>query len=223
MSEVVIPAIQQAPILREQVFEALEELIINGTLQPGARLMEAELADQLSVSRNPVREALTLLAHSGWVDLRPRHGAVVHRPTHKEIEDFFQVRTVLKVEAARLAALNASTADLDRLRALVDRGAEQMRQGDLEESLHTHSAFHETIGDIAANQVLLEVTSLMKKRLRWYLSPVVRMRGLRSWDAHRALVDAISARDVAGAVATMRQHCTEAEQVYREHVAELGD
>ncbi|WP_370327106.1 GntR family transcriptional regulator [Euzebya sp.] len=221
MSEVRIPPLEQSPVLRDRVYETLEELVIDGTLAPGARLLEAELAEQLSVSRNPVREALTLLAHSGWVDLRPRQGAVVHRPTRKEIEDFFQVRTVLKVEAARLAAMNATEADVDILRDLVAQGSAQMARDDLKASLATNSAFHEEVGRIAANAVLDEVTTLMKKRLRWYLSPVVRMRGLRSWEDHRALVDAIAAGDADAATATMRRHCATAERLYREHVAGL--
>lgn len=223
MSEVRINPLKPAPVLREQVYETLEELIIDGTLRPGDRLLEANLADQLSVSRNPVREALTLLAHSGWVDLRPRHGAVVHEPTPKEIEDFFRVRTVLKVEAARLAALNATEDDVAGLVELVEKGTAQMGAGDMRASLATNSAFHEEVGRIANNAVLDEVTTLMKKRLRWYLSPVVRMRGLRSWEDHRALVEAIAQGDADAATTTMRRHCATAERLYLEHVATLAD
>src|SRR5688572_17864341 len=106
-----IEPLLQPPVLRDQVYAALEELIINRTLRPGDRLLEAELADQLKVSRNPVREALTILAHAGWVDLRPRHGAVVHTPTMKEVDDFFQVRRALEEEGARLAAQHGTDAD----------------------------------------------------------------------------------------------------------------
>lgn len=221
MSEVRIRPLEQPPVLRDRVYEALEELIIDGTLSPGDRLLEAELAEQLSVSRNPVREALTLLAHSGWIDLRPRQGAVVHEPTSKEIEDFFQVRTVLKVEVARLAARNATEQDVEALRRLVDRGSQQMARDHLKASLATNSIFHEEVGRIAGNAVLDEVTTLMKKRLRWYLSPVVRMRGLRSWEDHRALVDAIAAGDAEAATTTMRRHCATAERLYREQVVGL--
>lgn len=218
-----IQPLEHPPVLRDRVYEALEELVIDGTLAPGNRLLENELAAQLSVSRNPVREALTLLAHSGWVDIRPRHGAVVHQPTRKEIEDFFQVRTVLKVEAARLAALNATEQDVAILRRLVDRGRGQIAREDLNASMTINSTFHEEVGRIARNAVLDEVTTLMKKRLRWYLSPVVRMRGIGSWEEHRVLVDAIGVGDADAAAATMRQHCITAERFYRQHIAGLTD
>src|SRR5690606_24154628 len=111
VAEPPIRPLAPAPVLRDQVYDTPQTLTTDGTLRPGERLLEAELAEQLSVSRNPVREALTLLARSGWVDLRPRHGAHVHQPTAKEVEDFFRIRQVLEVESVRLAAENATPDD----------------------------------------------------------------------------------------------------------------
>ena len=72
--------------LRQSVYEALVELVIAGRLTPGQHLVETELARQLGVSRQPVREALHRLEAEGWVDLRPNQGAFVHVPTDKEVD-----------------------------------------------------------------------------------------------------------------------------------------
>jgi DNA-binding GntR family transcriptional regulator len=72
--------------LRESVYEALTEMIIDGSLQPGQHLVEVELAGMLDVSRQPVREALQRLHNEGWVDLRPGFGATVHVPAEAELE-----------------------------------------------------------------------------------------------------------------------------------------
>lgn len=215
MSEVGIQPLSQPPVLREQVYETLEELIIDGTLPPGRRLLESELAQQLNVSRNPVREALTLLAHSGWVDLRPRQGAVVHEPTAKEVEDFFRVRTVLEAESARLAARNATGDDIAELRAVIDRGLRAVAADDEAATVAANAEFHARVSVVADNEVLDEVLGLMKKRLRWYFAPVARQRGRRSWDEHTELVDALQQRDENWAATVMRAHSEATASLYR--------
>lgn len=212
-----IRPLSHPPVLREQVYETLEELIIDGTLPPGQRLLESELATQLNVSRNPVREALTLLAHSGWVDLRPRQGAVVHQPTAKEVEDFFRVRTVLEEESARLAARKAKGDDIGGLRALIERGVAAVEAGDEASTVAANAEFHARVSAIADNEVLDEVLGLMKKRLRWYFAPVARQRGHASWDEHAELVDALQRRDENWAATVMRAHSEATASLYREN------
>ncbi|MPZ89730.1 MAG: GntR family transcriptional regulator, partial [Nitriliruptorales bacterium] len=115
--------------LREQVYSTLEELILDGRLQPGQRLVETELASQLGVSRGPVREALQLLARDGWLDVHPRQGTYVRELLWQELENYFWVRSLLEVEAARLAARRvredreARQADLTELRDMLLRTA----------------------------------------------------------------------------------------------------
>lgn len=217
MSDVGIRPLSQPPVLREQVYETLEELIIDGTLPPGRRLLESELAAQLNVSRNPVREALTLLAHSGWVDLRPRLGAVVHEPTAKEVEDFFRVRTVLEEESARLAARNATGRNIAALRAVIERGVASVEADDEGATVAANADFHARVSRIADNEVLDEVLGLMKKRLRWYFAPVARQRGQASWDEHSELVDALQQRDENWAATVMRAHSEATASLYREN------
>lgn len=220
MAEISLRPLAQPPVLREQVYESLEELIINRTLRPGARLLEAELAEQLNVSRNPVREALTMLAHSGWVDLRPRHGAVVHTPTAKEVDDFFSVRRVLEEQSARLAAQKAVEDDVAALRSLLDDGLDAVAKGDEGRTAVANSAFHNRVHETADNQVLDEVLGLMKKRLRWYFTPLARVRGRASWDEHEELVDAMEVHDSERAAAVMRAHSEATASLYRRMYAE---
>src|SRR5215472_4492432 len=97
------PVERPAP-LRQSVYEALVELVIAGRLTPGQHLVETDLARQLGVSRQPVREALHRLEAEGWVDLRPSQGAFVHVPTDSEVNELLDVRALLEAETARLAA-----------------------------------------------------------------------------------------------------------------------
>ena len=104
--------------LRQSVYEALVELVVGGRLGPGEHLVETELARQLGVSRQPVREALHRLEAEGWVDLRPNQGAFVHVPTQHEVDQLLDVRELLEMQTARLAARSAGPGAVARLRAL---------------------------------------------------------------------------------------------------------
>src|ERR1700751_650336 len=108
--------------LRQSVYEALGELVIAGRLSPGQHLVESELARQLGVSRQPVREALHRLEAEGWMDLRPSQGAFVHVPTDKEVDQLLDVRELLEGATARLAALAATPGTVARLRAAWEEG-----------------------------------------------------------------------------------------------------
>src|SRR5258708_15213428 len=108
--------------LRQSVYEALVELVIAGRLTPGQHLVETELARQLGVSRQPVREALHRLEAEGWVDLRPNQGPFVHVPTDKEVDHVLDVRELLEVQTARLAAQAVTAGPGTPLRALSRAG-----------------------------------------------------------------------------------------------------
>jgi len=219
MATQLIPPLAPSQALRDQAYETLEQLIIDGELRPGQRLAEAELAEQMGVSRNPVREALSVLAHAGWVDIRPRVGAAVHVPTRKEMEDFLWVRTVFKREAAGLAARNADRAGIDELRDLVTRGVAAAERGDQHAASELNSLFHTRVDELTDNLVLQEVLRSLKKRLRWYFAPVARARGMASWRELSLLVDALEAHDPEAAARAMSEHCEHTAEVCRRALA----
>lgn len=199
-------ALSKSPPLRDQVYDALEGLIIDGVLVPGQRLTEGDLAERLGVSRNPVREALNGLSRAGWVELRPRQGAYVRYPTVEEVDQFFHVRGLLEVESARLAAARATPEMVAALRALLADGDAALESGDEDALLSANSRFHAEMVTVSGNVVLGEILGLLDKRLRWYFAPVVVQRGPHSWSEHTRLVDAIAANDPELAAREMREH-----------------
>ena len=91
------PAFNQG--LRQIVFEKLREAIVDGSIRPGSKLSEIELAEQMAVSRTPVREAIRQLAQTGLVTLTPRRGAFVTLPSMKDAADLYELRTELEILA----------------------------------------------------------------------------------------------------------------------------
>lgn len=210
-----VEPIQHVPSLRQRVHERLEAMIIGGILSPGDRLVETDLAELLGVSRGPVREALQLLDRDGWVDLRARQGAFVHVPTDKEIDDFYGLRRVLEMEAARLAAQKATAEDHERLRALVRQGLELLAADrDPFEEMEP-GAVHGTIARIADNDDLTEVLGRLSKRGRWYVAPLKVTRREHEWEEHSLIIDAIVAGDAARAAEEMGGHVARSRDAFK--------
>jgi DNA-binding GntR family transcriptional regulator len=211
-----IAPLQKHPPLRQQVYEALEGLIIYGGLSPGQHLVESDLAKRLGVSRIPVREALQLLHRDGWVDLRPRQGAFVHQPTVREADEVFSVRTLLEVESTRLAAKNVTQESVDSMKEILNAGGEALRVADERELVKLNSAFHGEVTGMAGNQVLADLLHRLDARIRWYFAPVVMARGAGSWKEHAAIVDALAAGDAERAAEAMRMHAEATRAAYHQ-------
>lgn len=200
-----VPVARPAP-LRHAVFDALVELIINRSLLPGEHLREGELAQQLGVSRQPIREAFQQLHAEGWVDLRPAQGAFVHQPTEKEADDLLATRTLLEAESARRAAALRTDSDIVRLWELWKGGVDAVKAQQSEAMVSANAAFHDHIMLIANNSVLAELSRLVSRRVRWYYTPIAHLRGQDSWDEHAELIRAVTDQDEARAAELMAAH-----------------
>ncbi len=211
-----VPKLERPGPLRERVYEALLELITTRALRPGQHLVESELAGQLGVSRQPVREALQRLNTEGWVDLRPAQGAFVHEPTEEEADQLLTVRTLLEAEAARLAAAGTDAAGIAALEELCAKGERAVLDDDVDGAVAANAEFHAKVMELAGNAVLSELAAQVGRRVRWYYTPVARQRGKQSWIEHRELIAAITAGDEPGATAVMRAHTEHTRRTYHD-------
>ncbi|WP_405769485.1 GntR family transcriptional regulator [Actinacidiphila glaucinigra] len=209
--------------LRQAVYEALIELIINGTLRPGQHLVEAELADHLGVSRQPVREALQRLQTDGWVDLRPAQGAFVHSPTQEEATQLLSVRAVLETHSAHGAALHATDADVARLWELQDAGITALAADDARGIVEANAALHGFITELSGNQVLAELILQVDRRVRWYYMPIARPRGRDAWNEHATIIEAIARGDAERSEELMRRHTRNTTDFYCRQIAAAVD
>lgn len=211
------------PPLRERVRERLERLIIDGVYQPGEHLVETDLANRLGVSRGPIREALHQLQLQGWVDLRPRHGAFVHQPSYGEVDQFFQVRELLEVETMTRAIEHATADDLNELREQVKTARRALAKKNEAAVIRANAEFHGRIHRLANNPVLLELVSLLDKRLRWYFAPVSMERAASAWDEHEELITAIEKGDRRRVAKVCRTHNNRTREAYLRHLRLLDE
>jgi DNA-binding GntR family transcriptional regulator len=210
----VIRPVDRPVPLRQSVYESLVELVIAGRLSPGQHLVETELAKQLGVSRQPVREALHRLEAEGWVDLRPNQGAFVHVPTGQEVDQLLDVRELLEVETARLAARAVTPDQVARLRSICRDGEAAVASGDTERFVSLNNIFHAALAEIAGNAVLAELSAIVSRRSRWYYRLVAPMREHESCIEHLDMADAIEAGDGDQAAKVARSHVERTRSAY---------
>ncbi|MUL40714.1 GntR family transcriptional regulator [Streptomonospora sp. PA3] len=209
----------QRPVpLRETVYETILNLIITREFPPGRHLVESELAEQLGVSRQPVREALQRLSNEGWVDLRPGYGAFVHTPTESEADQLLAVRAVLETEAARLAALTALPEQVEHLRELWRAGVAAVDDVDVDSVVTANAAFHRGVIEASGNRVLAELAEQVDRRVRWYYAPIARSRGMASWHEHAEIIEAIAAGSAGEAARLMNDHTERTRLTYHDRV-----
>jgi DNA-binding GntR family transcriptional regulator len=214
MSAAVIRPLQRPVPLRQSVYDALIDLIVAGDLPPGQHMVETDLARQLGVSRQPIREALHRMEAEGWVDLRPSQGAFVHVPTDQEVDELLDVRVLLEAETARLAAGRATPEAVARLREINGEGEEATEADDFARAVAANDAFHAEVAGIAGNSVLAELADVIGRRVQWYYRVVAPTRGHASWAEHAELIDAIEASDPERAQLLARKHTERTRSAY---------
>lgn len=204
------------PRLVEVVADELRRLIVAGHFDAGARLVEAHLAAELGVSRNPVREALHILEAEWWVEVEPRKGARIKMLSLAEAEHLFHVRAALEELAAGLAARRRTDADVDALRTIVEAGTLAVDAGRLADLPALNTAFHVRLCNAAANPELTTLMGPLRDRIQWIYAARVRDRAPASWSEHAEIVDAVIAGDAELARRRAGEHIGRALHAFRE-------
>lgn len=196
--------------LYQDVAERLRQRIFNRELAPGDWIDEVRIAEELGISRTPLREAIKVLAAEGLVTMKVRRGAYVTETSAKDLADVYHLLALLESDAAAATAERASDAQLAELRALHTELEAAARPGqELREHFFAlNERFHMRVLEIADNawrvQLVLDLRKVMK--LHRHNSLLKTGRIAESLAEHRALMAAIELRDPAAAGARMRAH-----------------
>lgn len=202
--------------LRDVVFETLRDAIITQVLKPGERLMEIQLADELGVSRTPVREAIRKLELEGLVVMVPRKGAYVAGVSMKDIHEVYEVRAALEMLAVSLAAERITEEELDALERQVLRESEAEAEQDentLDNIIYIDSTFHDIIYQAAHNQRLVQFVNILQEQLQRFRAASLSRPG-RSKTAlleHKQIVEALAERNGELAMKLAKEHIENAE------------
>lgn len=194
--------------LTDQAYGALRQQIITGVLPPGREMSELELADELSMSKTPVREALSRLGVEGLVEAFPRRGYRVTSVTVKDMNDLFAVRAMLEGTAGALAAINLTEAGLERLEALADASYIRGENISTQSFVKANEDFHSAIAQATRNPRLhhLVVSHLEECGRFFYMGAQARDVNPETTNDHHRIVAVLRERDPERARAAMVEH-----------------
>lgn len=194
--------------LRNKVFKYIKSQIINGHYNPGESLVESKLAEELGVSRTPIREAIRLLELEGLVETTPNKGAVVLGISGKDVEDIYAIRLAVEGLAARWAAENMNSTDKKELHKVLDLMEFYAQKDDVDEVAELDNKFHEIIYQASGSKIL----NLTLSNLHQYLQ----MARLESLKAPSRLLETIIEHRMI--VDSFNNNADEAEKALTDHV-----
>ncbi|AXS41524.1 GntR family transcriptional regulator [Breoghania sp. L-A4] len=201
------PGIRRAP-MHTEVAEHLRQLIIDGDLAEGERIIEADLSEQLNVSRTPLREAIRMLAREGLVELLPHRGAKVAKVSAAEMRQLFEVISSLERLAAEIVAKDAKPIEIKRLRALHDRMAQHFQAGERREYFARNHQIHLKIVELSGNPILIETHAALMIRARHFRYQA--LAGQDRWNEamaeHEAIMQALESGDSELAGRLLKDH-----------------
>ena len=203
------PDILRQPVnLAESVYYQIRRKILSGKYQPGEALTENEVAKELNVSRTPVREAFKQLESEGLLNLRPNRGAVIVGIGRSDIEDIYEIRSLLEGRAAEKAAVEADDASLEQLAEIVDLTEFYIERADFDRVTVMDDRFHQTIYELTGSRILQRIL----KELHAYAENI-RERSIREpgrakqmLGEHRAILEAMKNKEPDSAGWLMIQH-----------------
>ena len=181
--------------LREVVTTQIRSMIMTGVIVPGQRLVEGRLAEQLGVSRNPVREAIRTLEHTTLVEVLPRRGACATLLDPSQIRPMQELRMGLEGWIANGTALRHTDADLKQLSRCIEEGDAAARVGDDEASGFWRQTFRVVFDQACGNPFAHDTVERLREPVDRTLTIMMPAESLPRWDELAELRDAVADRD----------------------------
>jgi DNA-binding GntR family transcriptional regulator len=200
----------QPGYLAQQAADRIRDMIRNGSLKLGGRILEAPMCAAMGVSRTPLREALRILSSEGLIESIPNRGSYVAQPTIEAVGEMFFVMAILEGTCARLCVQRLDKKGLRRLDDLFGKLEQHCRVEDREKYMAVNHRFHSLVQELAGNQVLSRVIDGLRQKILLYRYRQIYLpnRLRESMQEHRALQQALRGKKPDEAEACMREHLT---------------
>ena len=213
------------PMLEDSAYEAIKAAILSLSLAPGTPLIESSLAKQLGISKTPVRAGLTRLEKEGLVELMPHKGWRVARLTLQDVEDIFEVRSVLQAYCVRILTENITNEQIEELRDIVSRNKAALTKGQRGKANDNLGEFDACISNSLPNDRLRTVLTNLREQLRLIgaISRRIPDRVEKSIAEHQRVLDAIEAHDAERAQQLIRAHIESVRTDFVQAMALLED
>lgn len=200
--------IEEPQTIREKVHSAVRSYIMSGQMTPGDRVVETRLAQELNISRTPVREALHMLEREGLLESIPRVGYRLKKITSAEVEEICEIRVVNETLAARWAIKHMRPEILEALESNQTRAEADAQKGNVKSFVRHDAEFHEIIARASGSAKLIDLCETLRRHMLLY-----RVESIFDQDnvvgalkGHRRILECFQKRDVDSVGRAMREH-----------------
>ena len=209
------------PNLRSQTYKILKNMVITREILPGKKISEETLAQEIGVSRTPIREALFRLEHEGIVKIIPRRGAFVVKQSRENIVEILQVREVLEALIVRLVTPLLDESDIRKLRSSLEKlRAIPEKERHVIDYTNSELEFHDILRKKCPNQMLRRMMEMVNARLQIIRLRTVVLTGRpqKTLDEHTAILEMIEKGDAEEAELMMRRHVISVKKTALENI-----
>jgi DNA-binding GntR family transcriptional regulator len=194
--------------LGQMVYENLRQAIVRGDIAPGTRLVESQIADAQGISRTPVREAIHKLERERFIERLPHGGFGVLGLSRQDIIETFGIRSVLEGYAARLAALNYGTDDLEPLQVKIDEFQRLLEKKQLKSLPEVNTQFHDLLYALSRSPRLVGMIYGLRDHIFRFRQIILKdeQQSRTSNEDHQLMIEYIRRRDAEGVEQLVREH-----------------
>jgi len=200
--------IEKVVTYKDKVYKEIKAAIIAQKIKPCEILNERKLAEELGISRTPVREALQMLVNDGWVSVEPWKGAYVNPITEQVLTEVFQVRLALESLAMELIVEKISIEELDTISEILVKQEKLKENYQADEFIKVDREFHMVLAGITNNKILIDMLNNLSDMIRRIGVQAVQdvNRYMETLDEHYNILNALKEKNKAGSVYAMQQH-----------------
>jgi len=207
-------------LISAKVYDHIKQGVLMGALIPGTRLLETQIAEQMGVSRSPVREAMRHLEAEGVVETVANQGTFVRELTYNDVREIYTARALIEGYAASLAAERTTKNDIKGLEKAKRKAIEAARQEDFQKTLVADFDLHRMIWEIAGHKLLFQILTRLEVQIRMFIAvqaPLFRVL-IDSVQDHQEIVQAISEGNGQKAKTAMENHISNAGTLILNHL-----
>ncbi|MBW2410878.1 MAG: GntR family transcriptional regulator [Deltaproteobacteria bacterium] len=209
---------QKRSTLMDGAFQQIREAIRSGKLKPGDRLVETQLAEEMQISRFPIREALRYLEKEGLVEAKPFKGTYVARLTEKDMEELYSLRSAIEELAVRILIKNIEEDKIKKLESIVADMVQASKNDNIDKMISEDLRFHQTICEMSGHRKLLDVWLNLENQLQIFLTIEKDLfeNSYQYVTTHHPILEAIKSGKISSAQKAIRDHLKLAMSVIRQ-------
>lgn len=179
--------------LRERIVEFIKDAVISGSLKPGERVPESEIAERFGISRTPIREAFRQLESDGFLIMTPRKGAVVSPITDKDVREFYAIKSLLEGYAAEKACMELTDKEIKKLQDLNTEMEKNEEKGHVKNFFKLDNQFHEVFIKACGNEKLCALINQLVEQFERFRITALSLPGRmhNSVSQHKEIIEAI--------------------------------